>query len=165
MFLLNLTSRLLPVVLPVVLFAPAASSAGLQCYEKEIDYRTLKSFLSKEQHEAEKKNWDLVSRPQISVLELVHAYAIFKMESTRSEALQSDKAKHCYIGCVVSLSPSAKVTDYLGWLKEDLDLSDCERGSLFEPADQVATSLGARLGARDKKECALYCRDQFTKRR
>jgi hypothetical protein len=142
-----------------------ASAVELQCYENEINYRTLKPFLSKEQHEVEKKNWDLVSRPQISIFELVHAYAIFKMESSRAQVLKSDKAKHCYIGCVVSLSTSAKVADYLGWLKEDLDLSDCERGSLFEPADQVATSLGAKLGARDKKECALYCRDQFTKRR
>jgi len=165
MFSLGFSSRLFLVLLPILMGSSVVSAVELQCYENEINYRTLKPFLSKEQHEAEKKNWDLVSRPQISVFELVHAYAIFKMESTRAQVLKSDKAKHCYIGCVVSLSTSAKVADYLGWLKEDLDLSDCERGSLFEPADQVATSLGAKLGARDKKECALYCRDQFTKRR
>lgn len=101
----------------------------LQCHEKEIDYRTRKPFASNEVHLAERKNWDLVSRPQIGVFELVQAYAIFKLERTRALQLKSDKAKHCYIGCAVSLSTSPKVADYLGWLKEDLDLSDCKSGT------------------------------------
>ncbi|MBN8541440.1 MAG: hypothetical protein J0L82_13695 [Deltaproteobacteria bacterium] len=161
----KVTSLLLTVFLPVALFASSVSAEELQCYEKEIDYRTFKPFASSDLHASEKRDWDLVSRPQIGIIDLMHAYAVYKMEHTRAQALTSDKAKHCYIGCVVSLSTSAKVSDYLGWLKEDLDLSDCQADTLFEPADQVATSLGARLGARDKKECAIYCRDQFSKRR
>jgi hypothetical protein len=166
MFFPNIMHFQITALLAAMLFASSATAADeLQCHEKEIDYRTLKPFASSDLHVAAVKNWDLVSRPQIGLFELLHAYAVFKMESTRAQALKSDKAKHCYIGCVVSLSTSAKVADYLGWLKEDLDLSDCESGTLFEPADQVATALGAKLGARDKKECAIYCRDQFTKRR
>lgn len=143
----------------------AEPAAETQCHEKEIDYRSRKPFVSKEAHSAEKQHWDATSRPQIGIFELLQAYAVFRMERTRALALKSDKAKHCYIGCVVGLATSPKVADYLGWLKEDLDLSDCDGGTLYEPADQVATSLGARLGARDKKECAIYCRDHFSKGR
>ena len=157
--------KVLIVFFPISFFAASLSAADLECHEKEIDYRTRKPFASKEVYLTEQKNWDLVSRPQIGVFELLQAYTVFRIERTRALALKSDKAKHCYIGCAVSLSTSPKVTDYLGWLKEDLDLSDCDGGTLFEPADQTATSLGARLGARDKKECALYCRDQFTRRK
>ncbi len=152
----------------VLLVAPLAHAEpaidAQLCYENEIDFKTLQPFVSNDEYLQEKANWDLVSRPAVGVFELMRAYAVYRLEKSRAMVLKSDKAKHCYIGCVVALSTSPKVTDYLGWLKEDMDLADCDRGSLFEPADMSATSMGARLGARDKKECATLCRDHFAKR-
>lgn len=144
-------------------FASDAKSA--ECHLSEIDPKTKAIYASSESYEAEKLQWDLVSRPAVGIFDLAHAYAVFKFEQSRANLLKSDKAKHCYIGCAVGLATSPKVTDYLGWLKEDLDLRDCDVNTMFEPADMAATSKGTKLGARDKKECATLCRDQFTRRR
>ena len=144
--------------------APAAAGAEKKCFENEIDVRTMKPFATEQDYQQELQRWQAFSRPSVGVIDLGLAYLAYKREVTRASIFKSDKAKHCYIGCVIGLATSQKVVDYVGWKKELDDIKDCSANTLFEEADYHATSLGGRLGAVDEKDCAIKCRDQYVKR-
>lgn len=145
-------------------FETAMANSAI-CFENEIDVRTKKPFSSDLEYQNELARWRVFPRPSVGVIDLGLAYMAYKREASRAAVFRSDKAKHCYIGCVIGLATSQKVVDYVGWKKEIDDITDCALGTLFEEADYHATSLGGKLGAVDEKDCALKCRDQFTKKR
>ena len=131
------------------------------CYVHEEDQRTHQLFDSREEYASELDRWGHVSRPSVGPIDLFLAYRTYRSERAYAETLAIDKAKHCYIGCVIGIATSAKVADYVGWLKEFQDLTDCDPTTHFEDADSVATSRGARLGARDRSECSTLCVEEF----
>ena len=138
----------------------ASAQAGVEtptCYLKEIDQRTMKPFGSVADYNSELDRWNRISRPAVNPLDLFVAYQTFRKEKPVADRMTTDKAMHCYMGCVIALATSTKVTDYLGWLKEHQDLTDCDPATHFEDEDATATSQGARLGARDRKECSNLC--------
>jgi len=142
-----------------------ASASAAQCFESEIDVRTKKPFVSDFVYQAELQRWESFPRPSVGMIDLGLAYLAYKREAPRATIFRSDKAKHCYIGCAIGLATSQKVVDYVGWKKELDDIKDCSAATLFEEADYHATSVGGKLGALDEKDCALKCRDHFTKKR
>lgn len=135
------------------------------CYQSEIDVRTMKPFATIMDHQSEVARWQSFPRPSVGVLDLGLAYWVYKLEASRASIFRSDKAKHCYFGCIIGLATSQKVVDFVGWKKEMDDLRDCNASTFFEDADYDATSLGGKLGALDKKDCAIKCRDYFVLRR
>jgi hypothetical protein len=139
----------------------AARSRLKSCYLHEIDARTNRPFETRQAYDAELDRWNRVSRPAVGPIDLLVAYRAYRSGKPFAEALGTDKAMHCYIGCMISLATSAKVTDYVGWLKEYQDLTDCDPTTHFEDADSDATSRGARLGARDHSECSNLCVREF----
>lgn len=142
-----------------------AYAVSTQCFENEIDVRTKKPFASEVDYQQELQRWLAFPKPAVGLFDLGLAYLAYKREAPRAAIFRSDKAKHCYIGCAIGLATSQKVVDYVGWKKELDDIKDCSAATLFEEADYHATSLGGKLGAVDEKDCALKCRDQFTKKR
>lgn len=138
-----------------------ANLPSADCYRHEVDPRTNQTFVSREEYQSELERWNRIGRPAVGPIDLIVAYRAYRSEKPHAETLGTDKAMHCYIGCVISLATSSKVTDYVGWLKEYQDLTDCDPTTHFEDADSVATSRGARLGARDHTECSSLCVAEF----
>lgn len=136
-------------------------SASATCYLHEIDSRTNQAYASREAYDSELARWQHMPRPSVGPIDLLTAYRAYRNEKSYAETLGTDKATHCYMGCVIGIATSAKVTDYVGWLKEYQDLTDCDSTTHFEDADGIATSRGARLGARDKTECSNLCVGEF----
>lgn len=134
-----------------------AGADAATCYLREIDQRTKKPFASATEYNSELDRWNRESRPAVNPLDLFVAYNTYRKEKPVADRMAVDKDMHCYMGCVIALATSAKVTDYLGWLKEQQDLTDCDLATHFEDDDATATSQGARLGARDRKECSIVC--------
>ena len=153
-----------------LLAAPAVAQSGesarpisssTACYLHEIDSRTNQIYISSKEYASELARWKQVPRPAVGPIDLLTAYRVYRSEKSYAETLGTDKAMHCYMGCVIGVATSAKVTDYVGWLKEYQDLTDCDPATHFEDADSAATSRGARLGARDKSECSKLCVVEF----
>lgn len=146
-------------------WAETAFAETSACFQSEIDVRTKQPFATNLDYQNEVARWQSYPRPSVGVFDLGLAYWAYKREASRASIFRSDKAKHCYFGCIISLATSQKVVDYVGWKKEMDDLQDCKMSTLFEDADYDATSLGGKLGALDKKDCVIKCRDHFANRR
>lgn len=75
----------------------------------------------------------------------------------------SDKLAHCYIGCRISQETNYHTADYVGWLKEDRDISDCRGQSYFDEEDYRATVRGAQFGESqpDAPSCERACKQVY----
>ncbi|MDX9730489.1 MAG: hypothetical protein RBT63_01845, partial [Bdellovibrionales bacterium] len=135
------------------------------CFRKEVDVRTGKVFASLDEYQKALSDWRAMSVPSVGLFDLATAYSVYRSSREAAAGLRSDKVAHCHVGCLIGLATSLKVVDYVGWLKEERDLTDCTTATLFEEDDFVATSRGARLGARDEAECVSLCRTEYARRR
>lgn len=89
---------------------------------------------------------------------LARASVVYKREQANLRRLRGDKLQHCYVGCRVAVAVNDQTAIYLGWLKEQWDLTDCDPSTRFEPADERATALGAELAVRHQGlDCAREC--------
>ena len=147
-----------------ILAVSNSAFAGIEatsCFSQEVDQRTMKRFSTITEYNTELDRWNRISRPAVNPIDLFVAYQTYRKEKSTADRMTVDKVMHCYMGCVIGLATSAKVTDYLGWLKEYQDLTDCDPATHFEDDDATATSRGARLGARDRNECSTSCSNEF----
>lgn len=144
----------------IICALPAARAAN-GCFANEINPRTNTVFANEDDWKYAVETWKAEPHPAVGVVDLLIAYSVYRRERNQAEAFVFDKVKHCHVGCAIALKTSAKVADHVGWLKEQRDLIDCKIDSHFEPADAFATSQGARLGARDRYECATLCYQKF----
>lgn len=94
---------------------------------------------------------------------LVKAYSVYKNEKTQAERMSSDKRAHCYIGCRIAQETNYETADYVGWLKEKRDLSDCNPKTHFDEEDYKATIRGASFGntQRDSLGCLQACTQTY----
>lgn len=75
---------------------------------------------------------------------------------------KNDKERHCYAGYLISKDMSFMTAIFSAYYKEALDISDCNKKTNYETADEDATILGAGLGrdlpdgdAGELKECRI----------
>lgn len=109
--------------------------------------------------------WAAAEPAAPSWTDLARASLAYKRESQSVRRLRGDKLRHCYIGCRIAISVNEDTAVYLGWLKEQWDLTDCDASTRFEPADERATALGAELAVRHQgldcaRECATALKDR-----
>ncbi len=92
-----------------------------------------------------------------------------KLESTANDAkdvaeqrTKSDKARHCYVGCIVRRKLGYSSAVLVGFLKELKDASDCKASTHFEFGDYDATIAGAKVG-KYVDNCRDFCGTQTAK--
>lgn len=138
-----------------------AQAEGLQCFENEVNPKTQQRYETEVQWQSDLDAWEQRGRGLAGPLNLFWSFTSYIREKKQAESFGSDKAAHCYIGCVIARSTRAEVADYVGWLKEQKDLSDCDPETHFEEADAVATSWGGALEARSREECQVRCIEKY----
>lgn len=141
-----------------------AHAHGPQCFENEVNPRTQQRYESAAQWQSDVDAWEQRGRGFAGPLNLFWSFTSYVREKKQAESFGSDKAAHCYIGCVIARSTRAEVADYIGWLKEQQDLVDCDPETHFEEADAVATSWGGMLEARSREECQAQCVERYGSR-
>lgn len=148
----------------VISVLSVAQAEGLQCFENEVNPQTQRRYETAAQWQSDVDAWEQRGRGLAGPLNLFWSFASYIREKKQAESFGSDKAAHCYIGCVIARSTRAEVADYVGWLKEQKDLSDCDPETHFEEADAIATSWGGMLVARSREECRALCVEQYGSR-
>jgi hypothetical protein len=140
-----------------LLFECLVTQAQEPCWSKEYNYFTpQKTYLSEELYQQHLNHWKEQMPKQPSLAKLARAYFIFKEEKAKANNYKKDKVKHCYIGCRLSQRLDFKTTHYVGWYKEQEDLTDCELRTHFEPKDLEATLDGAKHPG-SATQCQKYC--------
>ncbi|MBL7688822.1 MAG: hypothetical protein JNJ49_12375 [Bdellovibrionaceae bacterium] len=141
-----------------------AHAHGPQCFENEVNPQTHQRYETAAQWQSDVDAWEQRGRGFAGPLNLFWSFTSYVREKKQAESFGSDKAAHCYIGCVIARSTRAEVADYVGWLKEQKDLSDCDPETHFEEADALATSWGGMLEARSREECRAQCVERYGSR-
>lgn len=147
----------------LMLISLDATAAKPLCYQQEIDPRTGKVFESAQDYEALLTEWSHQEPAPANPFSLMKAYGIYNREKNLSLRLGSDKTAHCFLGCRISMDVNLKTAIYVGWLKEQRDITDCNRSSRFETADYTATVHGAEMGSslRTPDECQRACKQAY----
>lgn len=140
-------------------FSSLAQAQKKLCFQNEIDPRTGRTFFSENEHQDLRAAWLDKSPGITNPFSLMKAYAIYKNEKAYAQSLGSDKLSHCYLGCRISQATNYQTADYVGWLKEDRDLTDCKANSQFDEEDYIATIKGAQFGETQSEPatCARAC--------
>lgn len=96
-------------------------------------------------------------------IDLMRAYSLYKKEKAQAEKLGNDKRAHCFLGCRISQHTDYHTADYVGWLKEDRDISDCNPRSHFDEEDYRATVRGAQIGESQNEAatCIQACKQVY----
>lgn len=141
----------------------SAMAAKPLCYQQEIHPHTGKVFQSQQEYEGFLADWSRQEPPPANPFFLMKAYGIYNREKAVSLSLGNDKTAHCYLGCRISMDVNLKTAIYVGWLKEQRDITDCNRSSSFETADYDATVHGAEMGTslRSAEECQRACKQTY----
>lgn len=139
-----------------------ASAAG-ECYTQEINPHAKKIYASQEIYNMDKQEWTAIAPESPGIFALAKAYRIYSKEKDFANSLRNDKRAHCYIGCRLSQEMDYRVAEYVGWLKEDRDIKDCNKATHFDSADYKATRMGATFGESqtDAKGCVAVCKQNF----
>lgn len=134
-----------------------------ECYTQEINPHTKKVYVSKEQYDMHKQEWTTIAPESPGLFALAKAYRIYSREKDFANKLRNDKRAHCYIGCRLSQEMDYRVAEYVGWLKEDRDIKDCNKATHFDSADYKATRSGATFGESqpDAKGCVAVCKANY----
>lgn len=141
------------------------SDNGNICWKKEYNPVSNKKYKSQTPYEADLKSWQSKKPSEPNLLNLAKAYSTFQDEKQNAEKLLRDKIKHCYLGCRIANDTDYATADYVAWLKEYKDLTDCELGTRYEPRDYTATLDGAKHPGKNFDECSKYCKDSWKKRK
>ena len=145
------------------------------CWAHEIDPRSNNPYLNFDLWNTDLIYW-LNQKPfaDRSFFELSQLYIVLQEEKSPVSRISYDKAKHCYMGCRISVRINRETSYYAGWEKEREDLTDCDISTHFEFKDYEATVIGADAGANDighkpytqsesQKACSDYCNSTFPK--
>lgn len=135
------------------------------CWKKEYNPLANKKYKSKKIYDSDLKNWESKRPSEPGLLDLAKAYSLFQGEKQNADKLLRDKIKHCYFGCRIAHETDYTTADYVAWLKEYKDLTDCESNTRFEPRDYTATLDGAKHPGANFDECSKYCKDSWKKRK
>jgi len=138
----------------------SSAFAAAECYTQEFNPQTNKPFTSVAEYNSARKEWQAKAPESPNMFSLAKAYAIYTSEKNAALKIGNDKNAHCYIGCRISQEASYRVAEYVGWLKEDRDLKDCNPNTHFDESDYEATTTGAHLGESqvDADGCAAVCK-------
>lgn len=133
------------------------------CYEQEYNMKTRKVFSSQSEYDDAVREWQDRHPGGASPISLWRAYNIYKKEQQKALRLGNDKRAHCYVGCRIAQEIDLHTADYVGWYKEERDLSDCNIKSHFDEVDYVATLKGAEVGEqqRDAATCERACKQLY----
>ncbi|MGZ3780993.1 MAG: hypothetical protein ACXVCY_10125 [Pseudobdellovibrionaceae bacterium] len=125
----------------------------------ETDSRTGTYFQSEEDYQKELERWALQNPGMPSPLSLVKAYSVYSKEKSKAVAIskKSDKKAHCYVGCRISQVTNYDTANYVGWLKEERDLKDCDPKTHYDEEDYRATLKGAQIGENHSADCLQAC--------
>lgn len=160
-----MTKLFLSALFLILLDLPAAQAQVevSACYKNEYNDRTKKVFTSSDEYNETLYNWYFNAPPQANPLALIKAYKLYKIEEANSVKLGNDKRAHCYIGCRIAQVVNFKTADYVGWIKEESDLRDCNLNTRFEEKDYLATRRGAEIGEQqsDPAICRTVCKDIY----
>jgi uncharacterized protein YozE (UPF0346 family) len=137
-----------------------SAMAANECFTQEINPKTNKAYTSAADYIQDRSDWAAKAPESPNMFSLAKAYAIYKSEKEASLKIGNDKHAHCYMGCRISQGTSYRVAEYVGWLKEDRDIKDCNKNSHFDEADYEATTTGAHLGESqvDAEGCVALCK-------
>lgn len=140
-----------------------AHAADPLCYQKERNPNTRQTFASEDEYQQFRERWADLSPGVGNPFALIKAYNIYKKEKAAAQKMRSDKLAHCYIGCRISQETSYHTADYVGWLKEDRDISDCSPNTRFDEEDYRATVRGAQFGEsqNDANSCLQACKQVY----
>lgn len=141
-------------------FGVAAQAQESLCYQSERDPRTDRPFENQEDYDSLTQSWNQRSPGLVNPLNLLKAYSVYKREVARAKKMGNDKQMHCYLGCRIAQETHLSTVDYVGWLKESRDLSDCNLRSRFEEEDYLATLRGGQYGEANSnpESCERACR-------
>lgn len=141
------------------LFSTVASANV--CFQSEKNFRTGTRFKSAGEYSEELKWWENKAPNTPSIFSLVKAYFLYSNQKAYVDSLKSDKVAHCYLGCRISQVTSYSTADYVGWLKEQRDLTDCKPKTRFDEADYQATIRGGQIGENRAADCLQACRQVY----
>lgn len=138
---------MLSFVLAIFIFAaPTIAAPTLSAPECSAEARAV---------EAE---WAALEPTRPRLRDMARATVLYRSEREQAMRLRGDKVRHCFIGCRLSVAINPTTGLYLGWLKEQWDLTDCDPATRFEPADERATALGVELAERIQGiDCRREC--------
>jgi hypothetical protein len=141
----------------------AAQAQQGMCFKQEINPATSKPFTSEQEWQNELDNWEEAAPRTAGLLSLWKAYSLFTNEKDMARKMGTDKTAHCYLGCRISQETDYETADYVGWLKEQRDLKDCNINTHFDDLDYKATQKGAELGETqiDAKSCQEACKQLY----
>jgi len=147
-------------ILFILLSVSFTSSAFAQnaCYDNETNVKTKKAY-SEDQWNMEIADWGTQEPKDPGVINLFAAWKVYKNKAATVKKIKGDKRKHCYMGCRIAQDVSLETAIYVAWLKENDDLTDCEKSTLFEHRDFEVTVEGAELSkeSSDKQHCLDEC--------
>lgn len=144
----------------VVLTFSLSAQAVEQCWKRESNPSSGKTFISEESWQESLGNWEQKEPETSSLLSLFVGNEVAKRSRKTARKLGSDKRAHCYTGCRISRTVDLETAIYAGWYKEHKDLTDCLKSSHFDPADYDATVVGGELGL-EPGSCKTKCRKAF----
>lgn len=144
-------------------FSSLAQAQDPLCYQKEKNPVTRQVFQSEDEYNSVREAWAHRHPGTGNPFSLIKAYKIYKNEKTKAERMGTDKLAHCYMGCRISQETSFATADYVGWLKEDRDITDCNVSTHFDEDDYEATRRGAQFGEsqRDPQGCEQACKQVY----
>lgn len=154
--------KLLPFLL--ICFATTPSWAQAKaCHEQEYNEESRKVFSSRDEYADAIRAWKARAPDTPHPIALWRAYNIYKKEHHKALSLGNDKRAHCYIGCRISQDIDFPTADYVGWYKEERDLSDCNRRTHFDEIDYIATIKGAEIGKQqhESSTCERACKQLY----
>jgi hypothetical protein len=135
------------------------------CFNKEINPSTKKPYANVKVWQADLDAWNKSAPGNPYTSDLLKAYDIYKREYKKTLSFKKDKVQHCYMGCKIAQEVNLKTTTYVGWYKEQEDLTDCKLTTHFEQLDFTATVDGGLLGASSKTvNCEIECKRLWSRR-
>lgn len=148
----------------ILLFGFSAHAAKT-CWRQEINPATEKIFVSASAYQAQLNDWNNQVPEMPNPLNLLTAHNLYTNTfAAQAARIRNDKVKHCYVGCRIAQRTSARTAEYVGWIKEQQDLTDCRARSHFDPVDYEATVFGARLSVETAAACLSQCRAEWPRR-
>lgn len=127
----------------VVVSLGAGANAAPSCWKREFNPSTGAKYSSAETWNRDVEAWERTEPEEVpTTAALGAAYIIYRMARSEAEALGTDKTAHCFIGCRIARYVGPETANYVGWLKEMEDVTDCHGDTHFDPEDHVATHWG-----------------------
>lgn len=138
-------------------------AAASECFTQEENPVTTKIYTSAEEYNSAVQEWKFREPRNPGIISLARAYAVYSSEKDAAAKISHDKLAHCYMGCRISQEVNFRTAEYVGWLKEDKDIKDCNKNTHFDESDFDATVDGAQRGqsAVDAEACMTSCKLKY----